>query len=203
MTGIERLNACFKAFPEETKALLHHMIPCPPGMEGHVFHREMPDGSNTVSLIGLLNGTLFREGERLAYAVPGNQESRQKELEVIEFYDLVPAERFSTSDPTPMGPRLHALRHTNKERHTALLAVAQFAKDHGFTNADIAYWYPENTEEGGADVEERLMDYDPGEHVVQVGLFLNESITYTIHPSPDEDLDDTFERVSVSEGDAP
>lgn len=92
---------------------------------------------------------------------------------------------------------------TNKERHAALLEVVQFAKDHGFPDADVAYWHPKNPEDGGLDVDEILMDYDPGEQVVQVGLFLNESINFIIHPSPDEDLDNTFERVSVAEGDAP
>lgn len=92
---------------------------------------------------------------------------------------------------------------TNKERHTALLEVVQFAKDHGFPDAQIAYWDPENPEQGGVDIDETLIDHDPGTHEIDVGIFLQEGINYTVHPSPDEDLDNEFERVSVAEGFAP
>lgn len=94
--NVDKLNACFAAFPEETKALLHHWIPCPPGMENHVFHRELPDGTKMVSVTGLLNATIFDgEGVRLAYVTEGDlRMSREEELASIMRYSLVPAAQF-------------------------------------------------------------------------------------------------------------
>jgi len=104
LTGIERLNACFKAFPEETKALLHHMIPCPSGMEDHVVHREMPDGTKIVTLIGLLNGTLFHEGNQLGFQVTKfHHDSRKSELSDIQGYAMIPASKFVRKAPDGSG----------------------------------------------------------------------------------------------------
>ena len=109
MTGIERLNACFLEFPEQTKDLLHHMIPCPDGMERYVMHRVLPDGSKAVTTIGLLNGTLFRRGRRLAYAVAKTEyRSRFEELADIQGYSLIPAEQFHETEPDGAGSRLAA-----------------------------------------------------------------------------------------------
>lgn len=109
MTGIERLNACFLEFPEQTKDLLHHMIPCPDGMERHVLHRVIPDGSKAVTTIGLLNGTLFRRGRRLAYEVAKDEyRSRFEELADIQGYSLIPAERFHETEPDGAGSILAA-----------------------------------------------------------------------------------------------
>lgn len=110
MTGIERLNAAFKASPDAVKALLHHTVPCPPELEPHVFHREMPDGSRTVTLIGLLNGTLFREGDRIAYETNAPREaSREEEVSAIIDYALVPAEKFNKVPPNGAGSQLEAV----------------------------------------------------------------------------------------------
>lgn len=109
MTGIERLNACFHEFPEPTKDLLHHMVPCPAGMERHVMHRVLPDGSKAVTTIGLLNGTLFRSGQRLAYSVPEPEyKSRYDELAAVQDYALIPARRFHECEPDGSGSRLSA-----------------------------------------------------------------------------------------------
>lgn len=105
-TGIERLNDCFRAFPEETKALLHHWIPCPPGMEDHVFHRELPDGTKMVSVTGLLNATIMKgTGNRLGWAAPRDlsKEPREVELAAIVGYDLVPDSWF-TGNTAPVPP---------------------------------------------------------------------------------------------------
>ena len=102
-TGIERLNDCFRAFPEETKALLHHWIPCPPGMDDHVFHRDLPDGTKLVSVIGLLNATLLRDtGNRLGYITPPGEMSREEEIASVEGYDLVPESRFCANHTVPV-----------------------------------------------------------------------------------------------------
>lgn len=109
MTGIERLNACFLEFPEQTKELLHHMIRCPEGMERHVMHRELPDGSKWVTTTGLLNGTLFRRGHRLAYAVEASDYgSREEELADIKGYALIPSDKFKEVAPDGSGSRLQA-----------------------------------------------------------------------------------------------
>ena len=102
MTGIERLNACFKAFPEETKALLHHWIPCPPGMEDHVYHRELPDGTKMVSVTGLLNATVMSDTDyMLGYVTDSGDLSREEEIRTVQRYDLVPKTRFDTGNTAP------------------------------------------------------------------------------------------------------
>lgn len=102
VAGIDRLNACFKEFPEEVKALLHHSVPCPEGLKAHVLHREGPGGA-TVSLLGLLNGTLFHDGDRLASVVGApSYASREEELASIECYDIISQYRlkhFEVSEP--------------------------------------------------------------------------------------------------------
>lgn len=101
--GIEKLNACFREFPEETKALLHYWIPCPPGMEEHVVHRELPDGTKMVSVTGLLNATIMSgTGLRLAYSTASGDMSREEELRSISGYALVPDTLFASGNTAPV-----------------------------------------------------------------------------------------------------
>lgn len=110
MTGIERLNACFHEFPEQTKALLHAFATCPDGMERHVMRRVLPDGSKVVTLIGLLNGTLFRSGRQLAYEVLEREyPSREAELADIQGYALVPDKMLHVYAPDGAGSWLSAV----------------------------------------------------------------------------------------------
>ena len=134
MTGIERLNACFLEFPEQTKDLLHHMIPCPDGMERYVMHRVLPDGSKAVTTIGLLNGTLFRRGRRLAYAVAKTEyRSRFEELADIQGYSLIPAEQFHETEPDGAGSRLAApapeAPAARKNQNLSFEAALPFARE--------------------------------------------------------------------------
>lgn len=202
MTGIERLNACFKAFPEETKALLHHWIPCPPGMEGHAIHRELPDGTRMVSVTGLLNATIMQDtGNRLGYLCTANRDTpREEELASIEQYDLIPESSFG---PDNTAPVLEVHAPTNKERFAALLEVVEFAKSKGFPKAEVAYWDPECADNGHTDIEECLMDHDPGTHGIEVGLYLHAEINFTKTLEPDTESTDAEETIEPAEGEAP
>lgn len=211
MTGIERLNACFKAFPEETKALLHHWIPCPPGMEDYAYHREMPDGSKTVTMLGLLNGTLFQEGDRIAYQVRQLEyPSREAEIADISAYALVPASKFVRKDFDGAGSGLVAVDPfnevsgpTNKERYAALLRVVEFAKENGFPDAETAFWDPDDPENGQSEVEDVLVDGDPGDYTISTGIFLHKDIKFTKSTTPETDDTDSEDAVEPPEGDAP
>lgn len=200
MTGIERLNACFKAFPEETKALLHHWILCPPGMEDHVIHRELADGTKMVSVTGLLNATIMADtGKRLYYVVTADKHStREEELASIECYGLIPESAFRPDNTVPV-PELGTTSSptaTNKDRYAALLEVVEFAKSKGFPGAEIAFWDPENGEEGYTDIEEVMMDHDYGTHAIEVGVYLHKDVNFqktAIPETADTDAKETFE----------
>ena len=94
---------------------------------------------------------------------------------------------------------------TNKERHEALLRVVEFAKSQGFTRADTAFWHDDCPESGNPDLNESLLDYDPGNYKLGVGVYLNETIEYTKTAVPeDEDNEvDEYETIEPTEGEAP
>jgi len=90
---------------------------------------------------------------------------------------------------------------TNKERFAAFLEVADFAKSKGF-DVSHAYWDAEDPENGYNDLSEALYDADPGNHTLQVGLYLDDIIfTKAVVPeTADTDAEETFE---PAEGEAP
>lgn len=92
---------------------------------------------------------------------------------------------------------------TNKERHVALLEVVDFAKSNGFPGAEIAYWDPENGEQGYTNIEDALMDHDPGIHAITVGIYLHKDVNFqktAIPEDADTNAEETFEPAG---GDAP
>lgn len=92
---------------------------------------------------------------------------------------------------------------TNKERHVALLEIVEFAKSKGFPRAEIAFWDPENGEQGYTEIEEVLMDHDPGVHAITVGIYLHKDVNFqktAIPEAADTDAEETFE---PAEGEAP
>lgn len=92
---------------------------------------------------------------------------------------------------------------TNKERHEAFLRVIEFAKENGFPKAETAFWDPNDPENGYSDVEEVLVDGDPGEYVIDTGIFLHGSIKFTKSTTPETDDADSEDVFEPSEGEAP
>lgn len=204
--SIERLNACFDRFPEATKALLHHCIPCPPGMEEFAIPRDGEDGTRMVTLLGLLNGTLFQErGQRMAYVTKEEPyPSRDAELADVERYTWIAESKFH-SGPVVTGT-VGDVEHTttNKERHEALLRVVEFAKSQGFTKAEVAMWDPDNPESSANDEDELLMDNDPGTYPLDVGVYLHKAVNFTKTEPVDCDEDGNApEDIFLSKGEAP
>lgn len=67
--GVDRLNAALALAPATVKSLLLCRVPCPDALEPLVYHQEDAHGK-WLTVLGLLNATLFKDTARLGRVVP-------------------------------------------------------------------------------------------------------------------------------------
>jgi hypothetical protein len=92
---------------------------------------------------------------------------------------------------------------TNKERYAALLRVVEFAKANGFPKAHAAFWDPDDAETGHTDEEEILDNLDPGDHTIDIGIFLDSSIRFQKKEVENPRISDDMYTYGPTEGEAP